>query len=217
MTPVENTEELKVSSLNGANNNLFPVFLKLEHLRLLIVGAGNIGLEKLNTVLQNSPATKITIVAIEIKEEIKKIASENANINLLERAFVTADLDYSDLVIVAIGDVTASAAICEEAKKKGKLVNAADKPGLCDFYLGSVVKKGSLKIAISTNGKSPTIAKRLKQVIQNVIPDDFELLLNSMETIRNSLQADFQEKVKRLNEVTKILVEDIQLGKSDKD
>jgi siroheme synthase-like protein len=216
MTPVENTKELKVSSSNGANNNLFPVFLKLEHLRLLIVGAGNIGLEKLNTVLQNSPATKITIVAIEIKEEIKKIASENANINLLERAFVTADLD-SDLVIVAIGDVTASAAICEEAKKKGKLVNAADKPGLCDFYLGSVVKKGSLKIAISTNGKSPTIAKRLKQVIQNVIPDDFELLLNSMETIRNSLQADFQEKVKRLNEVTKILVEDIHRGKSDKD
>ena len=64
-----------------------------------------------------------------------------------------------------------SSQIRDEAKSRGKLVNVADKPELCDFYLSSVVKKGDLKIAISTNGKSPTTAKRLKEVLQEALPD----------------------------------------------
>ena len=75
-------------------------------------------------------------------------------------------LDGADIVIVAVNDVATSEAIRNAAKAQGKLVNVADKPELCDFYLSSVVKKGNLKIAISTNGKSPTAAKRIKEVLQ---------------------------------------------------
>lgn len=187
-------------------NNLFPVFLKLEQMRLLIVGGGNIGLEKLVTVLHNSPLTKINLVGITINDEIKQLSEANQNIALHERPFVETDLKSIDLVIVAIDDPVTSAAISKEAKKQGKLVNAADKPELCDFYLGSVVKKGSLKIAISTNGKSPTIAKRLKEVINNMLPDEMESVLDNMQTIRNGINGDFSQKVKQLNDLTEVLI-----------
>src|SRR5437870_134433 len=114
-------------------NNLFPVFLKLEQLRLLIVGGGNIGLEKLTTVLNNSPKTQIRLVAITVSAEIKKIAENNKNIELFERAFETEDLSFADIVIVAIDDHVESERICNVARENGKLINAADKPDLCDF------------------------------------------------------------------------------------
>ncbi|GEO10434.1 TSUP family transporter [Segetibacter aerophilus] len=191
---------------NRVTNNLFPVFLKLEQMRLLIVGGGNIGLEKLTTVLQNSPSTKINLVSIKIAEDIKQLAIRHSNIQLQEKAFEENDLFSADIVITALSDHRASEEICSLAKKHGKLINAADKPDLCDFYLGSVVKKGSLKIAISTNGKSPTIAKRLKEVISNMLPDEMENVLENMQSLRNGLQGDFNEKVKKLNDLTKVLV-----------
>lgn len=199
-------EEQTLPSEVKETNNLFPVFLKLEQMRLLIVGGGNIGLEKLNTVLQNSPLTKITLVGITIKDEIKELALVHSNIKWLQRAFIAGDLEEADLVIVAIDDPATSEEISHAAKSKGKFVNAADKPALCDFYLGSVVKKGSLKIAISTNGKSPTIAKRLKEVINNMLPDEMESVLDNMQTIRNGIDGDFNEKVKKLDDLTKLLV-----------
>ena len=95
--------------------------------------------------------------------------------------------------------------IRNDAKQRGKLVNAADKPDLCDFYLGSVVKKGNLKIAISTNGKSPTIAKRLKDVLNEVMPDQIDEVLQNMNVIRNKLSGNFTDKVNKLNHITKDL------------
>ncbi len=187
-------------------NNLFPVFLKLEQMRLLIVGGGMVGLEKLTAVLNNSPSTTIRLVGITINNEIRKLAETHSNIELHERAFQVDDLSFADIVITAINDHNASEEICRLAKQHGKLINAADKPSLCDFYLSSVVKKGSLKIAISTNGKSPTIAKRLKEVINNMLPDEMENVLDNMQAIRNGMGGDFDEKVKQLNDVTKVLV-----------
>ncbi|MGI8636131.1 MAG: NAD(P)-dependent oxidoreductase, partial [Segetibacter sp.] len=187
-------------------NNLFPVFLKLEQMRLLIVGGGMVGLEKLTAVLNNSPSTTIRLVGITINNEIRKLAETHSNIELHERAFDVDDLSFADIVITAINDHNASEEICRLAKQHGKLINAADKPSLCDFYLSSVVKKGSLKIAISTNGKSPTIAKRLKEVINNMLPDEMENVLDNMQAIRNGMGGDFDEKVKQLNDVTKVLV-----------
>ena len=82
------------------------------------------------------------------------------------------------------------------------LINVADTPDLCDFYLGSVVTKGHLKIGISTNGKSPTMAKRLREYFEEAIPEDTSTLLERMHQIRDRLKGDFSEKVKALNEIT---------------
>lgn len=187
------------------SNHLFPVFLKLESLRLLIVGGGYVGMEKLDAVISNSPATDITLVATQISDAIKEVAKQYPNIKLIEKPYHITDLADHDIVIAAINDPVISKQVVTDAKSKKILVNAADKPELCDFYLSSVVKKGNLKIAISTNGKSPTIAKRIKEVLNETIPDEIDELLDNMQSIRNKMSGDFTEKVKQLNELTKNL------------
>jgi siroheme synthase-like protein len=183
-------------------NLLFPVFLKLEELNLLIVGGGFIGMEKMSAVLRNSPATHVTLVAITISDEIKEFIKEYPNVTLVERAFIETDLDEKDIVIAATSDRTLNAYVKQEAKKRKVLANIADTPDLCDFYLGSIVKKGDLKIAISTNGKSPTLAKRMRQFFEEHLPDSTQLLLDNLTNIRNQLGGAFEEKVNRLNEIT---------------
>ncbi|HTQ66240.1 MAG TPA: TSUP family transporter [Puia sp.] len=195
-------EENKISS----ENNLFPVFLKLENLRLLIVGGGRVGFEKLNAVIKNAPATPIRLVATSISNDIRELAKTHENIELIERPYQSSDMVDADIVIAAVNKTEISEYIREDAKENGILINVADTPDLCDFYLSSIVKKGNLKIAISTNGKSPTIAKRLKEEIDRMIPDEMDDVLENIHTIRKDIQGDFSEKVKQLNELTKVLI-----------
>ncbi|HRO45598.1 TSUP family transporter [Agriterribacter sp.] len=197
-------------------NQLFPVFLKLEQLKLLIVGAGNVGLEKLHAVLQNSPATAVTIVAPEIKAEVKILAEKHTNITIVEGAYDKAALNDADLVIVAVNNSILGEQIRSDAHERGLLVNVADTPDLCDFYLGSIVKKGNLKVAISTNGKSPTIAKRLKEAFNEILPEELDDVLHNMEAIRKKMNGNFARKVHELNHITKVLsVKDLPEPKSN--
>ena len=186
-------------------NKLFPVFLKLETLRLLIIGGGYVALEKLQAVLQNSPSTPIHLVGISVQPKIYEVASGFANITIEERPYSMNDIAQADIVIAAVNDILTSEHIRNDAHLSGKLVNVADKPELCDFYLSSIVKKGNLKIAISTNGTSPTIAKRLKEQINEMMPDEIEDILQNMQIIRKDLNGDFAEKVKQLNNITAVL------------
>jgi siroheme synthase-like protein len=202
----DNNSALKQVVPATGSNRLFPIFLKLEDLAILIVGGGYVGMEKLQAVVNNSPAAKITLVAKHISNEIKELAQQYPNIILLEKPYQSNDLTGNDLIIAAINDATISRQIATDAKSKRILVNAADKPELCDFYLSSVVQKGNLKIAISTNGKSPTIAKRIKEVLDDSLPAEIDELLSNMQQIRNKLSGDFAEKVKQLNEITKDLL-----------
>jgi siroheme synthase-like protein len=184
------------------SNSLYPVFLKLENLSLLIIGGGTVALEKLESVLGNSPETVIKLVAREIIPEVRMLQNQYPNLLLSERAYISQDFNGADLAIIAVNDIALAGQIRDEARKKNILVNIADKPGLCDFYLGSIVKKGSLKIAISTNGKSPTIAKRLRETFTEIIPDEMDHVLDNMHNIRNQLKGDFNYKVKELNKIT---------------
>lgn len=186
------------------SNPLFPIFVKLHNLNLLLVGGGYVALEKLGALLANSPQANIKIVAAEISPDVLAIIKTN-NISYEERAFEASDLQGMDLAIVAINDSEISSGIALICKEKKVLTNVADKPDLCDFYLGSIVQKGNLKIAISTNGKSPTIAKRIKEILNETIPDEMDDLLNNMQRIRNGLKGDFNDKVKRLNDITSVM------------
>ena len=185
------------------SNHLFPIFLKLEELNLLIVGGGNVALEKLNAVLSNSPKTNIRLVAREISDSIKTLVAGRTNIELLEQEYQSPHLENIHLVIAAVNDVSLAEQILNDAHHRNLLVNVADKPSLCDFYLSSVVQKGNLKLAISTNGKSPTIAKRLREIFSELLPEEIDEVLDNMQQIRNTLKGDFAEKVARLNEMTK--------------
>jgi uncharacterized protein len=188
------------------SNQLFPIFLKLEELPVLLIGGGYVAHEKLEAMLGNAPTTKITLIATQISNTIKEMAIEFPNLTLLERPYETNDLALATLIIVAINDVARSAEIRTEAKALGKLINVADKPALCDFYLSSIVKKGNLKIAISTNGKSPTLAKRIKEMLNDILPEEVNALMDNLGAIRDQLKGDFEYKVKELNKITSSLV-----------
>lgn len=192
---------------NSKGNQLFPVFLKLNQLKVLLIGAGNIGFEKLEAVLANSPETEIDIVAETFLPKLLELVTDYPRVKLHSKRFDAADLEGHDLVIIASGDNVLNTEIRALARQRHLLINVADKPDLCDFYLGSIVKKGDLKIGISTNGKSPTVAKRLKEIFQNNLPDELDLTLQQMSKLRNTLGGDFAHKVKELNKVTASLVE----------
>jgi uroporphyrin-III C-methyltransferase len=190
-----------------SKNDLFPVFLKLHELRLLIVGGGYVGLEKITAVLQNSPLANITLVSPEIRPEIQALAKEHPNVKLEFNRFETKDLADRDLIIVATNDKELNKKIKGWAKQASILCNVADTPDYCDFYLGSVVKKGSLKLAISTNGQSPTMAKRIREALEDVFPDELEAVFSQLREIRKQLKGDFEEKVRKLDEITKVISE----------
>lgn len=183
-------------------NNLFPVFLKLESLETLIVGGGNVGLEKLKAVLTNSPAARVSLVARTISDSIKSLAAQYQNVKLFERNFKLWDMWSKDLLILATDNRNLHETIRKFARSRRILVNVADTPDLCDFYLGSVVTKGNLKIGVSTNGKSPTISKRIREYLEEALPEETNELLDNMSKIRDQIKGDFNEKVKVLNEVT---------------
>jgi len=186
-------------------NTLFPIFLKLEQLQVLIVGGGYVGLEKLTAVLANSPQTPVTLVAPEIREEIRELAAEHPSVTLVTLPYDVRFLEGKDIVIVGTNVKAVNHQVQQDCKAKKILVNVADTPDLCDFYLSSVVKKGDLKVAISTNGKSPTFAKRFREVLEEILPDSLQATLDNLQQIRNKLKGDFQDKLEKLNEITNVM------------
>jgi siroheme synthase-like protein len=187
-------------------NELFPIFLKLDRLNALVVGGGNVALEKVSAILRNSPAARVTMVAPMFREDTLVFLKDYAQVEILERGFELSDLEGRDMVICATDNRALHEGIKEACSQKHLLCNVADTPDLCDFYLGSIVQKGDLKIAISTNGKSPTLAKRIRGFLEDVIPEEIQESLEGMEAVRKTLKGDFQAKIQALNELTKDLI-----------
>lgn len=190
-----------------SKNHLLPIFLKLEDLNTLVIGAGAIGAEKLSALLLHAPMANIRLVAKEISEEVRRIVAVNPNIEVLQTSFQISHLDNVQLVISALNDIELSREIKVLANERGILYNAADKPEACDFYLGAVVSKGNLKIGISTNGKSPTMAKRIKEVLNDAIPDKIDDSIEQLHTLRSHLKGDLKKKIQKLNKLTAGLVQ----------
>lgn len=188
-----------------AKNTLFPVFLKLENFRVLIVGGGKVGLEKVTAVLNNSPNTDLTVISIDFSDEILAFLKPYSNVKIVKRGFENSDLNGVEFLIVAINDKQKSIEIKQEAKRRSILANVADTPDQCDFYLGSIVQKGHVKIAVSTNGKSPTLAKRIRETFEESFPEEINESLDNLTKVRGYLSGDFTDKVKQLNSITAVL------------
>lgn len=193
-------------------NTLYPVFLKLDRLKMLIVGAGEVGCEKLTFLLKSSPDAHITVVAREVLPPVSELLEHypDVDLNIIRKDFEPADTEGFDLVVAATNFEDLNRQVRDAAKARGALVNVADTPALFDFYLGSIVTRGSLKVAISTNGQSPTFAKRFRQWLEAILPEETDALLSHLKVFRDQLKGDFETKVKELNNLTASLVEERQ-------
>lgn len=183
-------------------NTLYPIFVKTENIKILIVGAGKVAQEKLSFLLKSSPNAQITIIAKDISLLVMQTVKDNDNLFFMEKPFQSNDIEGHSMVIAATNDDEVNRLIYNAAKEKNILVNVADTPEQCDFYLGAIVTKGDLKIAISTNGKSPTMAKRIREWLEDILPDNLQTLLENLHNLRKQHKGTFKQKVKYLTDIT---------------
>jgi precorrin-2 dehydrogenase/sirohydrochlorin ferrochelatase len=144
-------------------SSLFPMFVKLEGKRCLVVGAGKVGEPKIGGLIDTG--ARIHVIALEATEAVHEWAKAR-KITLELRAFAAADLDGVFLAVVATASRVLNGSIYREAQRHGILCNVVDVPEYCDFYYPAVVRRGDLQIAISTGGQSPSLAQKLRQQLE---------------------------------------------------
>ena len=186
-------------------NNLYPIFLKTNQLNILIVGGGYVALEKLNFLLKSSPDANLKLVAPFFRPETLEFANLH-RVKMIKAEYHSKFLSDQHIVIATTDNEAVNIQIYKDCKRDNILVNVADNPQFCDFYMGGIVTKGNVKIAISTNGKSPTTAKRLRQFFEDVIPENIDDLVQNLNTYRKSIKGNFEKKVSTLNKITENLI-----------
>jgi uroporphyrin-III C-methyltransferase/precorrin-2 dehydrogenase/sirohydrochlorin ferrochelatase len=166
--------------------NMLPIFLKLDGRRCLLVGAGNVALEKVSTLLKTG--LQIQIIAPEARPEIVELARAG-KLEWIQRTFDPSDLEGNTLVIAATNVPQVNAAVYHSAVERGILANSVDDIPNCDFFFGSIVTRGSLQIAISTGGESPAVAQRLRHEIDEQLPEDLGPWLENLGALRREVLA----------------------------
>ncbi len=164
--------------------SLLPIFLKLDGRPGLLVGAGNVALEKVGSLLKTG--LRLRVVAPDAKPEIRQLAAEG-KLEWMQRPFALSDLDGNFVVITATDSAEVNAAVYQGALERNILCNSVDDIPNCDFYFGSVVSRGDLQVAISTAGKSPALAQRLRREIDEQLPQDLGVWLKNLGHLRHDV------------------------------
>jgi len=163
---------------------MLPIFLKLNGRRGLLVGAGNIALEKIGSLLKTG--IQLRVIAPHARPEIQQLAAEG-KLEWLQRRFEVFDLDGNFLVITATDSPVVNAAVYRGCVERNIICNSVDDIPNCDFYFGSVVSRGDLQIAISTAGESPAVAQRLRREIDEQLPKDLGAWLENLGQLRREV------------------------------
>ena len=166
---------------------LYPVFMNLEKHLAVIIGGGEVAYRKLKDLL-NADAN-VKIIAPEIHEGIKLLQKNLPDsIEILQRKYKHGDLADACIVFAATGDADANKAIYLESEERKILMNSADDPENCSFYVPSIIRKGDLLVAVSTSGNSPAMAARLRRALEEKIPENIENILSALNDARDILK-----------------------------
>jgi len=167
--------------------SLFPIFVKLEGRLIVVVGGGTIAEGKIPGVL--TAGARIRLIAPSITPQIAAWV-RFGKIDWLPKEFEAEDLNGAFLVIAATSVPGVNETVFCEAEARGILCNAVDDIEHCHFYYGAVVQRGDLQIAISTNGKSPALAQRLRQELGTEFGPEYEVWLQWLGAAREALRAN---------------------------
>lgn len=166
--------------------SLFPMFMKLEKKRCLVVGAGKVGEPKIVGLVDTG--AKIRVVAMDASDRVRRWAADG-RIELELRAFSPSDLDGVFLAIIATASSALNKFAYEEAQKRGVLCNVVDVPEICDFYYPAIVQRGDLQIAISTAGQSPSLAQKLRQQLERQFSSGYADWLEELGETRKLIRS----------------------------
>jgi uroporphyrin-III C-methyltransferase/precorrin-2 dehydrogenase/sirohydrochlorin ferrochelatase len=174
--------------MSGSAAAFFPVFLRLSGRRVLLVGAGPVGASKLQGLLD--AGALITVVAPEMVAEIEQAAAANAaSIALKKRAFEVSDLD-GVWYVVAAATPDVNRAVARAAEERQLFVNAVDDPPNATAYLGGVLRRGGVTVAISTDGHAPALAGLLREGLDALLPQELAEWLDEARAVRKKWLAD---------------------------
>ena len=194
----------------------YPIHLDIQNRNCLVVGGGGVGTRKVTTLL--NCGAKVTVVSPEISQRLHNLA-ETAPLTLKSRPYRCADLEGMFLVIGATDDETLNAQISSDAERRNTLCNIADRPEKCNFILPSILRRDDLVITISTSGRSPALAKKLRKTLERRFGPEYGDFLKLMGAIRSKLlsQAHEPEAHKPLFEqlIDSNLIALIQAGKTE--
>jgi len=162
----------------------YPVHLDINNRKVLVVGGGGVGTRKVRTLL--ACGARVTVVSLEASRQLNDLAT-SGEIKLEERSYQSNDLSGMFLVIGATNDEELNRQISSDADRLNTLCNIADRPEVCNFILPSIVHRDDLVITISTSGKSPALAKKLRKALENQFGEEYGQLLRLMGAIRKKL------------------------------
>lgn len=166
--------------------SLLPIFVKLRDRLVVVVGGGAVAEGKIESLF--TAEARVRVVSPEITPRISE-RLEQKQIEWLASVFEPGHLDGAFLVIAATSAPGVNEAVFREADARGILCNAVDDVDHCHFYYGSVVQRGDLQIAISTNGKSPALAQRLRAQLEQQFGSEYQLWLEWLGAARQLLRA----------------------------
>ena len=168
----------------------YPVHLDIKDRNVLVVGGGGVGTRKVKTLLDCG--ARVTVVSREVSDKLQALAAAG-DINLEQRPYRSQDLNGMFLVIGATNDMKLNRQISNDAERLNTLCNIADRPEVCNFILPSIVRRNDLVITISTSGKSPAMAKKLRKALEKQYGEEYGTLLGLLGAIRKKLLSQAHE------------------------
>jgi len=168
----------------------YPIHLDIQNKNCLVVGGGGVGTRKVETLLKCG--ANVTVVSPAISQRLRNLA-ESARLTLKPRPYRSADLEGMFLVIGASDDETLNRQISSDADRRNTLCNIADQPEKCNFILPSIVRRDDLVITISTSGRSPALAKKLRKKLERRFGPEYGDFLKLMGAIRSKLLSQAHE------------------------
>lgn len=165
---------------------LYPIFIETKGRRVIVIGGGHVGAEKVRGLLNGE--ADITVVAPALLPELAEHAAAG-RIRHIAREYQESDLDGGyEFIMVATDDGAINAEVAAAGKRRRIWVNAADDPKNCDFILPAVVRKGKITLAASTSGTSPALARRLREELDAYLTEDMPALADLLAEVRQEIR-----------------------------
>jgi len=173
--------------MSSTHTNLFAMFVKLQGKQVVVVGGGPVAEGKIEGLL--AAGARIRLIAPQITPQIAEWV-RFGKVDWLPKEFAAGDLDGARLAIAATSAPGVNAAVFAEAEARNVFCNAVDDIENCHFYYGAIVQRGDLQIAVSTNGKSPALAQRIRKELEEAYPREYAVWLDWLGAARELLRAD---------------------------
>jgi len=184
----------------------YPIAVDLKDRNVLVVGGGTVALRKVETLLEFG--ARVTVVAPEVAPDIERLA-ESGRIELRRRAYERGDAAGPVLVVAATDDRAVNSRVSEDSRSANVLVNVVDDPELCTFIVPATVKRGDLVIGISTSGKSPALARRVREKIEEAIGPEYGELADLLGEMRELVKPRVESQQAREEIFRKMLDSEI--------